>query len=181
MKTVDQMIADIIRREGGYVDDKNDNGGATNHGVSLRYAKGKPELDLNGDGVIDAKDIRLVTPEIAAELYKQDFFVQPNIHRLPLKLQPQVFDMSVNAGAKRAVILLQNTISQLGIRINIDGAIGPVTIRLAEQAIARFGFKRVNNGYVTNRIAFYERLVANDAKQGRFLKGWKNRANEFRL
>ena len=43
MHTVDDITAEIIRREGGYVNDPDDPGGATNHGVTihtLRHLRG---------------------------------------------------------------------------------------------------------------------------------------------
>ena len=48
MKTVRELAAEIVAREGGFVDDPDDPGGATNHGVtihSLRIcAPGVPRL-----------------------------------------------------------------------------------------------------------------------------------------
>jgi len=180
MKSVDELIHDIIRREGGYNDIKQDKGGATNLGVSLRYAKGKPQMDLDGDGDIDKNDIRLVTPEIAAELYKEDFFYGPQIDRLPVGLHAQMFDISVNAGGKRAAILLQSTLADLGYEMRmIDGDIGPVTCATAERAIAERGLKAVNNALVQKRKGFYARIIAKDPSQKKFAKGWNNRAEEF--
>lgn len=181
MQTVDQMVSAIVRREGGYVNDRNDKGGPTNHGVSLyRYAKGKPELDLDGDGDIDADDIKLVTPELAMKLYKEDFFFQPGYDKLPADLQSPVFDMAVNAGAKRSTILLQRAVVALGQPLrSIDGALGPKTLAAIAAVVAEKGAKTLNNQFVAERIAFYEGLVARNSSQGRFLKGWKNRANEF--
>ena len=62
MKTIDEIIDDIIQREGGYNDIKEDKGGATNFGISLRYASGIG-LDLDNDGDVDKDDIRIVSIE----------------------------------------------------------------------------------------------------------------------
>ena len=35
MHSVESIAAEIVRREGGYVNDPDDPGGATNHGVTL--------------------------------------------------------------------------------------------------------------------------------------------------
>lgn len=176
--SVDTMIADIIRREGGFNDVAGDKGGATNQGVSLRYAKGVG-LDLDGDGDTDKDDIRLVTPEIAASLYREDFFVGPRIDRLPEEIQPQLFDCAVNHGPPRAIMFMQGVLNQAGFGpVDEDGVCGPQTRRVADQAQTEMG-ALLNNAIMYERIAFYEAIVANNPSQGKFIKGWLKRAREF--
>jgi lysozyme family protein len=178
MYTVDQMIEDIIRREGGYNDQENDKGGATNQGISLRYAKGVG-LDLDGDGDTDKDDIQMVTPEVAAGLYKKDFFIYPKIDRLPEEIQPLLFDSAVNHGPPRAIMLLQKVLNLAGFGpMGVDGVIGPKTRAVAEKAQNEMG-NFLNNAIVDERINFYKRIVANDPSQQKWFRGWMNRANEF--
>lgn len=177
--SVDSLVADILRREGGYVDDPDDKGGATNYGISLRYARGVG-LDLNGDGVVDGEDICLVTPEIAAELYKQDFYHKPRIDRLPDLVQPIMFDWAVNSGPPRAIGGLQEVLTLAGWKCDIDGVIGPQTIRACQEAATQMGPLLVN-ALSEYREEFYRRIVERDPSQGRFLKGWIRRAREFRM
>lgn len=180
MKTPREMAEDIVKREGGYNDVEGDSGGATNYGISLRYAKGKPELDLDHDGDIDKYDIKMVTPEIAVDCYLEDFLQAPGLDTIDARMQPQCFDISVNAGGKRAVILLQSALSACGAKIHIDGDMGPATRKAVSDALASntIGFTKLNNTLVARRIAFYERL-AQQPKNAKFLKGWKNRARSF--
>lgn len=183
MKTVDEMIDDILRREGGYVDDPKDRGGATNLGVSLRYMRGIG-LDLDGDGDVDKDDVCLVTPELARELYRRDFLEIPRLDRLPLELQPQLFDISVNSGPHRAVELLQrtcNSIASKGTELIVDGRMGPQTRKAAELVVRVLGWRLTNNRLVDERVAFFKRIVDRDPRQERFLKGWLRRAEEFRV
>lgn len=181
--TVRQMAAAIVKREGGFVNDPKDAGGPTNHGVSLyKYAKGKPELDLDGDGDIDIDDIKLVTPEIAIDLYVKDFYVAPNFSKLPQPLDAQAFDLAVNAGAKRSGIVFQRALNALGANLrSIDGVLGRMTLEAVPKILNAKGMKALNNQFVAERIRFYEGLVATKPSNAKFLKGWKNRANEFRL
>lgn len=184
---VDRMIRDILRREGGYVDDPLDPGGATNHGVSLRYARGIG-LDLDGDGDTDADDIRLVTPAVAAQLYHDDFYSGPRINRLPAPIQPVVFDWAVNSGPPRAIIGLQGVLNEaywvdpgLGLApLDEDGVIGPLTRRAAGAASEALGPVLVN-ALVDARIAFYHDIVTARPASRRFLRGWLRRAEEFRV
>ncbi len=184
---VENMAREIVRREGGFVDDAADPGGATQHGVSLRYAR-RMGLDIDRDGDTDADDIRLVTPEQAAALYVRDFFEAPGLDRLPEPLQPVLFDFAVNAGPARAIICLQEVLSEvaaaapdLGLMpLAADGRIGPKTREACRHAFEAMGPFLVN-AVVEARIAYYRDLVSRDPSRRRFLAGWINRANEFRL
>lgn len=49
MDSVDQIARDIVRREGGYVNDRDDPGGATKFGVTVHTMR-RLGLNLNGDG-----------------------------------------------------------------------------------------------------------------------------------
>lgn len=183
---VRKMAEDIIRREGGFNDIKEDRGGATNKGVSLRYAKGIG-LDLDQDGDTDVDDIRLVTSEVAVDLFLDDFFYGPRIDRLLDEVHPFMFDTAVNCGAGRAVIILQKVINQIHIIVPAsishgplkpDGGIGPKTRQALVEAYAAAG-NYVINALVEERIKYYEQIVRRDGSQGKFLKGWTRRANEF--
>lgn len=171
------LAEDIVRREGGWVDDPDDSGGATNYGVSLRYARGIG-LDLDGDGDTDADDIRLVTPDKAVDLYLDDFYYKPRFHRLPEPLHAVIFDMAVNAGPPRALILLQEVLNMVGYDLTEDGVMGPKTRRAAEEAYSMMG-EWLINAYVEQRKNFYRSLAARNPSQRKFLRGWLNRAEEF--
>lgn len=185
MKTIHQMIADVIRREGGFNDVEGDAGGATNLGVSLKYAMGVG-LDLDGDGDTDTDDIKIVTPEVAAQLYKRDFFIAPKIDRLPETIQPQVFDCAINHGAPQAIKFVQDVLIEAGFMPRIseagrpqnDGVLGPKSIAAAHEADKAMG-KFLNNAIMFERIAFYERIVKLRPSQNKFLAGWLSRAKEF--
>lgn len=178
-QTVDKMIAAILKHEGGYVDHGNDRGGATNHGISLKYAK---RVGLDNDGDVDRNDIKLVTPAQAAMLYKRDFLIDPGFDKLPVEIQPQVFDMSVLHGPARAGKLLQMAMVFSGAghpTLKMDGDIGPKSQAAAVEVLARLGAKKFNALLVKYRIEFLKGIVAADPSQKVFLKGWTKRAESF--
>ena len=71
MSHFDTAIKKVLKHEGGYVDHKNDPGGATKYGISLRFIKqSNTDLDLDNDGDIDADDIKEMTEDKAKEIYK---------------------------------------------------------------------------------------------------------------
>lgn len=179
---------EIVRREGGWVDDPDDRGGATNYGVSLKYAQGIG-LDLDGDGDTDAQDIKLVTPEKAVELYLQDFFYGPKIDRLPECLHSVMFDTAVNTGAGGAIIILQTLLGILHDALpdqifdcgRPDGALGKKSFRSAVEALDQTGEKILVNAYVDQRIQYYKDIVRRRPSQKKFIKGWTKRALEFKV
>ena len=67
MSSILEMAEAIVAREGGFVDDPDDPGGATQYGVSLATLR-RLGIDLTGDGEITVADVRKVTRREAAEL-----------------------------------------------------------------------------------------------------------------
>jgi lysozyme family protein len=177
---VRSMAEEIIQHEGGLVDHKNDRGGITNYGISLRYARGIG-LDLDGDGDTDKDDIILVTPEKAIELYMEDFYWRPRINRMPLILQPQLFDIAVNSGPVIPVLLLQRAVNRYAVTKPLieDGVYGPKTRRGMEAVTQQFGLVNLNDEIVQERIQFYQQIVKRDRDQRIFLDGWLKRAKSF--
>jgi len=57
MQTVKQIAREIVQREGGYVNDPDDPGGATNFGVTIHTMR-RLGLDLNNDGDVDTADVK---------------------------------------------------------------------------------------------------------------------------
>jgi len=113
MQSVAEIAAEIVRREGGYVNDPDDPGGATNHGVTIHTMR-RLGLDLNHDGRVDAHDVRVLKQDQAIEIFIKHYFDDPNIGALPTMLHASVFDMYVNSGVN-AVKILQRLWSRHGV------------------------------------------------------------------
>ena len=62
------LAREIVRREGGFVNDPQDPGGATNHGVTIHTMR-RLGLDLNKDGAITSADVRRLTGSQAVEIF----------------------------------------------------------------------------------------------------------------
>lgn len=123
MHDIRRLAEQIVAREGGFVDDPDDPGGATNFGVTIHTMR-RLGLDLNGDGRIDTADVRALSRWQAIDIFITHFFHRPRIDALPPVLQPSVFDMFVNAGTT-AVRLLQRLLGEMGHPVAVDGVIGP--------------------------------------------------------
>ena len=130
MKSVRQLAEEIVAREGGFVNDPDDPGRATNFGVTIHTMR-RLGLDLDGSGGIDMADVRALTRARAVEIFIEQYYHRPGIARLPEVLRASVFDMQVNAGAN-AVRILQRLLREMGHAVDVDGVIGPQTLAAAE-------------------------------------------------
>lgn len=183
MKTVRQIAEEIVRREGGYVNDPDDPGGATNFGVTIHTMR-RLGLDLDHDGDVDSADVKQLTRAQAVDIFVEHYFVRPRIKALPKSLQASVFDMYVNAGSNAAKIL-QRLLRDMGFDLHIDGQIGPQTIRISHEAATAapdhiadaYGIARRNYYYALadRRVAFRKYARRRDGGKG----GWIKRAEEF--
>ena len=183
MPTVSAIADAIIAREGGYVNDPDDPGGATKYGVTVHTMR-RLGLDLTGDGQVTAADVQRLTRERARAIFLREYYRRPGIDRLPSPLQASVFDMQVNAGGQ-AVRLLQRLVGKMGFAAAVDGVIGPETqaavARAAKAApdhiVDAYGIERRNYYYALadRRVASRKYARRRDGGKG----GWIRRAEEF--
>jgi lysozyme family protein len=132
MQSVREIAEAIVAREGGYVNDPDDPGGATNFGVTIHTMR-RLGLDLTGDGTVSVADVQALTRDQAIEIFIEHYYARPGIAGLPEGVQPSVFDMYVNAGGN-AVRVLQRLLRVMGFDVAVDGAIGPQTLSASHKA-----------------------------------------------
>ena len=165
MSRFQECLARILKHEGGYVNDPLDSGGRTNLGVTQRVWE-----EFVGHPVTEA-DMKALTPEKVAPMYKMKYFNPSYCEKLPKGLDYLAFDFAVNAGSGRSVKCLQGVIGVVQ-----DGVIGPRTMA----AINAANPKDLINKFSDARADFYQGIVARKPDQARFIKGWLNRVEESR-
>jgi lysozyme family protein len=182
--TVVEIAQEIVQREGGFVNDPDDPGGATKHGVTIHTMR-RLGLDLTKDGRVSEADVRALTVAQAVEIYVDHYFWRPGIAALPESLQASVFDMQVNAGSN-AVKILQRLLSRLGWPLADDGDIGPKTIAAAEAAERRIRAPSLADAYGIARRDYYYSLADARPASRKYARrkdggkgGWITRAEEF--
>lgn len=183
MPSVEQIARQIVAREGGYVNDPDDPGGATNFGVTIGTMQSLG-MDLNRDGRIDAADVCALTRAQAEQIFVEHYFRKPRLAELPEPLQASVFDMYVNAGGN-AVKILQRLVSRMGFRTADDGVVGPMTIAAVADAaeaapdhlVDAYGIARRNYYYALADQRPASRKYARSKAGGK--GGWITRAEEF--
>ena len=163
--TVDEIIDEVIEREGSFVDHPADRGEATNFGITKRTL-----AQWRGRNVRRI-DVERLTKAEAREIIKHRYVDVQGIHKLEdADLQAQVVDISVNSGPVTAVKMLQK-----GIRAKADGIIGPKTLA----KIAERGGEDAHQQLVIERVKLLGNICVKDPSQNVFLKGWLARALKF--
>ncbi len=163
--TIDQILDDLIRREGGYVHDPVDRGGPTNYGITQRTLRA-----WRGQAVT-AAEVRRLTRDEARAIYQRRYVDAPGFATLPDPLRAQVVDDGVLSSPRQAVRDLQRAIG--GVRV--DGRLGPKT----RAAIRRRGARVVHARLLQTRTVRLGRVVQKDLSQARFLAGWLTRTTAF--
>ena len=183
MPSVQDIAEEIVAREGGFVNDPDDPGGATNHGVTIHTLR-RLGMDLTGDGQVSEADVRRLTRPQAVAIFVEHYYRRPKIDALPDGLQPSVFDMYVNAGAA-AVRILQRLLTDMGFPCDPDGMIGPATIRACAMA-AEAAPSHFADAYAIARRNYYYSLADQRTASRKYARrrdggkgGWIARAEEF--
>lgn len=172
MSTFEAAIPVILAHEGGWSDDPADPGGATKYGISLRFLR-EQGLDLDHDGDIDATDVRGLTPQQAAALYRERFWDRYGYGQIAdSQVATKVMDVAVNLGPKRAHRLLQRALRECGETVEVDGVLGSKTIAATNRCEARELLLEL----VYQHTGYYNTLVALKPRFEKYANGWRRRA-----
>lgn len=170
-KDINKLGEFILSYEGGFANDPDDSGGATNKGVTLKTLK-TIHLDKNKDGVVDIKDLKLLTNNDVIEKVLKPYFWDKV---LADKIQDEwvtyyIVDWFWNAG--------NNAIKRIQRILNLkdDGQLGPKTL----EAINSQPPKRFFQFLYNSRIDYYKTIVNKKKSQKKFLNGWLRRANAIK-
>lgn len=179
MRDVHKLATQIVAREGGFVNDPDDPGGATNFGVTIHTLR-----RLRPGQKVDVADVRALTRDDAVAIYIEHYFTRPRIADLPQPLWATVFDMYVNAGGN-AVRILQRLLTEMGQDVAVDGAIGPQTIAATHRAF-NMAPNHMVDAYGIARRDYYYRIADQRPASRKFARrrdggkgGWITRAEEF--
>ena len=162
MERFKKFLDYIFEVEGGYTNDENDRGGATNFGIT--HDDAKKYLGYTGD-------MRDFKKSDAEKIYEKVYYRGNHIDKITDdRVALSIFDWAVNSGGK-GIKKAQIVANKFGASLIVDGIIGNKTL----EAINAIDPKMFLNEYHEMQRTFYKNLAARDSLQEGFLKGWLNR------
>ena len=172
MANVNDLAPFILKWEGGFVNDPIDRGGATNMGVTLKTWR-NVGYDKNGDGKIDAQDLKLLTQDdVIKKVLKPYYWDRWRADEINNQSIANILVDWVWASGKYGITKVQAMLN-----LKPDGVVGNKTLSaINDYPNQRQLFQRIKN----ERLAFIDRIVKSNPSQRRFMKGWKNRVNAFK-
>jgi Putative secretion activating protein len=169
MADVNKLAPIIFNWEGGWSDHKNDKGGKTNMGVTLSTWK-SCGYDKDGDGIIDEKDLKLITKEDVINLLKKHYWDRWKADKIINQSMANILVDWVWASGVHGIKRPQRILG-----VKADGIAGPITLNGVNSANQRNLFEIIKQ----DRIKFVDEIIKRDPSQRVFEKGWKNRINSF--
>lgn len=168
-RLIDLAFDFCMRAEGNatYTDDPDDAGGPTKFGLALNYNRDVLP-DKNGDGYINAADVRLLEREDARQVWELVYWRGNGCHLLPDALAFIYADMVFNPGPGAAPKLLQQALRGLGCSVAVDGIIGAET----REAIGRCDPGELLVELTAQRLRYY----GTRSKYPKYGLGWDRRS-----
>lgn len=169
------IIASVIQLEGGYVNNSNDKGGETNHGITKKVAVENGYTDSMKDLTVDQ----------AGNIYINSYMVKPNFMRfleITFAFTKKITDAGVNVGTYRVSKWIQESLNDLSLngtaypKIVVDGKIGNNTFKAynalekirGNSETCKMMIKMVDG----KQLYHYISLSNNSKAMATFLHGW---------
>jgi len=171
MAKFEDFAGKLLRLEGGYVNHPLDKGGPTKYGVILSVWQ-EHGHDKDGDGDIDAEDIkklseddaRFIAKKVFWDYFQADFILNGSVAEF-------IVDWGYNSGRKTVAKIIQRLV-----KVKIDGIVGAQTLTAINCADQEMLF----NTLKIERKIFLNNIIKRRPDQIVFYDGWMNRVNSFR-
>lgn len=152
----DYAVDEIIKLEGGYINNPSDPGGPTNMGITLKT------LSAWRNTTCTAQDVSDLTTDEAKKIYKALYWDKVHGDDLKPAVALVLFDAAVNMGVGTSIRLAQRAL-----HLAEDGIIGPQTL----SSINRTDSLDFITSFMTERAIYYINLNTFNT----FGKGWLHR------
>jgi lysozyme family protein len=140
---VADLIAEVIRIEGGYTNDSNDSGGETKYGITIRVAR---KFGYTGE-------MRDMPKSVAEAIYEHNYWYTPgfyDVSTLSLPIARELFDTGINCGQPKAAEFLQMALNALNREgkdyadVAEDSDVGPSTMKALTAFLKKRGIEGEN-------------------------------------
>lgn len=166
MAKIEVFFPKLMKYEGGFVNDKDDKGGATNRGITLTtykafFGQNKTVEDLKH--ISDAEVIKILKSSYWDKI-QADNIVNQSVAEI-------LVDYLYNSGVGR-ITKIQELLGVVA-----DGQFGAKSL----EALNSHNQEELFNQIKEHRINFFQAIVIKNPAQSKFLKGWLNRINDFKF
>lgn len=145
---------EVIRIEGGYVNDPDDPGGETKYGITKRLAVSlgytKRMIDM--------------TKDEAKELYRLSFWNGSLASNIMSNAAFNIYLLSIHSGNKQAILILQRAVG-----VKDDGIAGAETMN----AISKVSETLLIEALCYRTLDFY--VLISEKTRYKYIRGWRNR------
>lgn len=155
----------ILKWEGGFVNDKDDLGGATNKGVTLATFR-----SVYGQGKT-ATDLRNMTDQQWETIFKKHFWDKWRADEIEDQSVANILVDWLWASGSYGIKIPQRVLG-----VAVDGIVGAKTIAAVNAKDGNSFFKEVRQ----ERIDFIDRICNSRPQNKKFKKGWLNRINAIK-
>lgn len=163
------LLPFILSWEGGFVNDPDDHGGATNKGVTFSTWR-KVGYDKDGDGDIDVDDLRLLSDDdVYHRVLKPHYWDRCRADQINSQAIANILVDWVWASGAWAIKYTQQLLG-----LQADGIVGPKTLAAINSSDPEILFQKI---WVRREVHF--RLCASKPGQAKFLNGWLRRLNSI--
>ncbi len=170
MADVRKLAPFILKWEGGFVNDPDDLGGATNMGVTIGTWK-SCAYDKDGDGDIDVDDLHLLTREdVVNRVLKPHYWDRWKADEIKSQSVANILVDWVWASGAHGIKIPQRLLG-----VTVDGIVGPKTIAAVNAKNPRELFDMIKIA----RFDFIEDICRKRPTNNKFKRGWMNRINDI--
>ncbi len=163
----------VLEHEGGASNDKDDPGGATQWGITLKLLK-ELNYDVDKDGEVDEEDVFKLTRTDADKIYLKDFWDKYNFENIQdLDIATKLFDTCVNIGPTHTDRLIRSTFNTiLTDKVSANGPIDEEILYMLNMVYPEVFLKQFRK----DQASYYLALIKKNPKLEKYKIGWLRRA-----
>lgn len=173
MADVKKLLPYILRWEGGFVNDPDDLGGATNKGVTIATWK-RVGYDKDQDGDVDVADLKLLTNEdVMNRVLKPHYWDRWHADYINSQSVANIVVDWVWGSGKHGIVRVQKLLG-----VNPDGIVG---FKETIPAVNAYDPKELFDMIKRDRELFLRQICQQRPANNKFFRGWMNRLNDLKF